>query len=76
MARFGGLFHLCQRIPNPFEKNVALTMRYTISGAHHQASAKIPRHKTGTKRHKFFDEVSVSFASKLRASGRDDCSDD
>ena len=51
-------------------------MSYKNSDGNYKAFPKTPRHKTGTKRHKNFDEVSASFASKLGASGRDDCSDD
>jgi hypothetical protein len=39
-------------------------MSYADSGADHQASSKIPRHKTGTKRHKNLSARPVSFALK------------
>jgi hypothetical protein len=50
MARFGGLFHLCQSNSRPFKKNIISTMSYVDSDVDRQGGQKLPA--TGTERHK------------------------
>jgi hypothetical protein len=51
MARFGGLFHVCQSISRPFKKNIISTMSYVDSDVDHQGVVKNSM-ATGTERHK------------------------
>jgi hypothetical protein len=40
MARFGGLFHLCQSISGPFKKNIISTMSYADSDVDRQGGCQ------------------------------------